>query len=487
MSGFAYYSGGQLRSIRVSHISGQRPVRAQASRAKARALELGHAAASRAIVATLGAQKKRMSTRYHDAAEDVMVVQTRPDATTRVFATATVAIDGARTAEVRWLERMFGLATVQEGRQGKVLMRAPEGGSEGVRIAFQAARECFERGVVAAAHPNFVRVQRRPVRSSRSKHAQWNLDNPGKPGLPGADVRALAAWTITRGVPEVRVAVLDEGVDALHPSLKGVVVAEADFVDENTNAQPDGSDAHGTCCAGIIGSQHDKVRGLAPGVRLVAARIAKSNPRNTEEWVFDDFDTADAIDWSWDEARADVLSNSWGGDPPVDAITNAFERARSKGRRGKGAVIVIAAGNDQAPLDFPGNLPRVLTVGASNPWDERKTKTSKDGEDWWGSNYGSRLDILAPGVWISTTDIRGGHGYSTSDFTHVFNGTSSAAPHCAAAAALVLSIAPGLSEERVRDLLCSTADPMVAGGRWNRFVGHGRLNVYNALQAARRG
>ena len=123
-------------------------------------------------------------------------------------------------------------------------------------------------------------------------------------------------------------------------------------------------------------------------------------------WVFDDYATADAIDWSWRQG-ADVLSNSWGGGAPNDAISRAFARARTQGRKGKGSVVAIAATNEQRAISFPGSLPGYVTVGASTPKDERKTKTSSDGENWWGSNYGPALSLLAPGVFIWTSDISG--------------------------------------------------------------------------------
>jgi subtilisin family serine protease len=298
-------------------------------------------------------------------------------------------------------------------------------------------------------------------------------------------VHAAAAWTITQGVRDVRVAILDEGVDTLHSYLQPAVVAEADFVDDHPHARPDADDAHGTACGGIVVSQGARALGLAPGVGLVAARIAKSDAAGN--WIFDDFDTADAIDWSWDDAESHVLSNSWGGGPPVDVIIRAFERARVRGRGGKGSVVVVAAGNDQRPVDFPGNLPGIFTVGASNEWDERKSRTSQDGETWWGSNYGDPLDLLAPGVHIVTTDIRGTRGYSGTLVTDRFNGTSSATPHVAAAAGLMLSVNPTLTEKRVRDILNATTDPLSSSGAWTSTLGNGRLNTYAALWQARRG
>ena len=77
--------------------------------------------------------------------------------------------------------------------------------------------------------------------------------------------------------------------------------AEQDFVDSNPTAAPDGDDAHGTACAGIVAARGPKVKGLAHGCGLVAVRIAKSD--GGQGWIFDDFTTADAIDWSWREGR----------------------------------------------------------------------------------------------------------------------------------------------------------------------------------------
>jgi thermitase len=290
---------------------------------------------------------------------------------------------------------------------------------------------------------------------------------------------------LTTGSEELRVAVLDEGVDTQHPYLKPAVRAERDFVDGNPTAAPDADDAHGTACAGIVVSRGRNVKGLAHGVGLVAVRIAKGD--GGQGWIFDDFNTADAIDWSWDDAKADVLSNSWGGGPPVDVITSAFARAKADGRAGKGAVVVIAAGNFQSAVSYPGTLPDVLTVGASNQWDERKTKASRDAESWWGSNYGPGLDLMAPGVSILTTDISGRRGYSTGPTTSTFNGTSAATPFAAAAAALVLSVNPLLTEAEVRQILIEHTDHIGTGRPgWNQYVGHGRLNAFNAMRAARR-
>lgn len=481
MPKLSYYLGGKLQGFNFTGLQSSGPAVASSAKGKG---PRSPRIAGPSVAETLHAQKKRLSYRFHDVSETQLLCSSGGGFGTMVVPTETIAIDGARMTEINWLSRKFGMEVVQEGRRGKVLLRSPEGGRQGVQMAFDVAQQTFKRGHVNACHPNFLRVVQRPAPSSGTAKKNWGIDNDGKPGIVGADAHGLAAWTITEGDDDIRVAILDEGVDTLHPWLRDAVVDEADFVDDNIHARPDGDDAHGTACAGIVVSRHSISRGLAPNVSLVAVRIAKSD--NAGFWIFDDFDTADAIDWSWDDANADILSNSWGGGPAVDIITRAFERARTQGRGGKGSVIVIAAGNSQTEMDYPGNLPNMLTVGASNQWDERKTKHSKDGETWWGSNYGDSLDLLAPGVSISTTDIRGARGYSNTLHTGSFNGTSSSTPHVAAAAALVLSVKPKLKESDVRRIINETADPLTSGNKWNKFEGHGRLNTYAAIRLARR-
>jgi subtilisin family serine protease len=150
-------------------------------------------------------------------------------------------------------------------------------------------------------------------------------------------------------------------------------------------------------------------------------------------------------------------------------------------------VVVAAVGNDGGPVNFPAVLPVVLGVGASNSWDEMKTRTSRDGESWWGSNRGPGLDLLAPGVRVPTTDLHGPRGYAEGDFIPGFNGTSAATPHVAAAAALILAVAPALTATQIRDIIIGSADPLrTASGRRSKRAGARRLNAYAALRAAMR-
>ncbi|MEZ4733758.1 MAG: S8 family serine peptidase [Caldilineaceae bacterium] len=321
-----------------------------------------------------------------------------------------------------------------------------------------------------------------------------NADDPLLPHQYAPTItKAVDAWQVQQGKPTVKIAILDEGADIQHEDLKAAIVGSYDATDDDQDQTPNDWDAHGTACAGLamaIPNNNRGVRGIGGGCSLLAIRIAYA-PSQGADWVTFDSWIRRAIDWAW-RNQADVLSNSWGGGAPSTAITQAFERARTRGRNGKGSVVVIAAGNDSGPVSFPGTLSNVLTVSASNEYDEFKTFTSRDGENWWGSNFGPEIAVAAPGVHNYTTDITGEAGYNQQldgNYIPDFNGTSSATPIVAGAAGLILSANPDLSEAEVRRIICETADKVgklpYFQGR-NDQMGYGRLNVARAVEAARR-
>lgn len=297
-----------------------------------------------------------------------------------------------------------------------------------------------------------------------------------------------AAWAIQRGDPDIRVAVLDDGVDVTHRDLAPAVADTYDAIDKDAYQMPNESDWHGTACAGLAVARMagpGSVAGVGSGASLVAVRIAQSQRRDGP-WETGPDIMARAIDWAWSTGRADVISNSWRA-PPSTGILKAIERARTQGRDGRGAVVVVAAGNDGRAVTFPANQPDVLAVAASNQFDEAKTFNSSDNERGWASCKGPEIDVAAPGVQNRTTDVTGPLGYSSSDYAPAFNGTSSATPLVAGACALVLSKNPQLTEAQVRHLITATADKVgqfaYQNGR-NDYMGHGRLNVLAAVTAA---
>lgn len=366
---------------------------------------------------------------------------------------------------------------------GEYLLKIPEMASP-----FDLINEFSSMSVIEYAEPDFVIIGRHMVKQMQP------------PALIGSDplsskqyvleiTQALEAWNLLKGIPDIKIAVIDEGVDTNHEDLKDAIVATYDAVDDDTFQEPNSWDGHGTCCAGLaaaIPNNNKGIHGIGGGCSLIPIRIAYSNTPHSN-WITRDSWIQRGIDWAWEKGKADILSNSWGGGACSTAIINAFNRARTNGRDGKGCIVVIAAGNEDGPVNFPGNIPEVLTVSASNEYDEPKTKTSRDGENWWGSSYGPEVDIAAPGVHNYTTDIMSQGGYSTDNYYAIFNGTSSATPIVAGAVGLVLSANSNLQEADVRKIIVETADkvgPIPYFGGRNDRMGCGRLNVLKAVKKA---
>ncbi len=317
---------------------------------------------------------------------------------------------------------------------------------------------------------------------------QWGLHNTGanSVGVADADIDAPEAWDHQVGTDGVIVAIIDEGVDTQHEDLRDKIVTPYDATDGDNDQEPQYCAGHGTSCAGIAAAMGNNGLGMA-GVswraKIMPIRIATVDncalPSHLQSWVTNSAIIEDGIRTAVNRG-ADVLSNSWGGGSPSNAINSAIDYAIAQNR-----VVVFAAGNDSGPVDYPASLSMskmMITVSATNEFDEFKTKTGQDGETWWGSNFGTEVNISAPGVHIMTTDISGSDGYDSGDYVATFNGTSSATPFVAGAAALILSENPSRTPAEVRELLQSHADDLGAPGFDHQF-GHGRLNVARVMEA----
>jgi hypothetical protein len=332
--------------------------------------------------------------------------------------------------------------------------------------------------VVTSTGPAASTVERLAPPTDPNYASQWGLRK----------IKAPEAFDISMGSATISIAVIDEGCDLTHEDL-AYKLPGYDAVTGTNNPSPLPGDGHGTACSGIVAAKANNARGgagVAPNCRVLPVRIAYGAGGG---WVTTDAKIADGVRTAVLRG-SDVLSNSWGGGAPATAITNAFQFAQTNGRSGKGCPIAIATGNnDVRGVSYPARLsptvPGLLAVGASNEWDQRKSKTSLDGETWWGSNYGPEVDVVAPGVHIFTTDIMGGAGYGGANYVPNFNGTSSATPHVAGLMALILSVDPDLRSWEVEDIIKLTADDLGPGGRDEQF-GFGRVNCRRALEAASR-
>jgi subtilisin family serine protease len=291
-------------------------------------------------------------------------------------------------------------------------------------------------------------------------------------------------WDISTGVAAVVVCVLDEGCDLTHPDLQ--------FSTPGINLgtmMPDGSPTgnHGTACAGIVAATYNNALGVS-GV----AGNSRIMPVAFQNWT--DTEVAAGITWATvNGARIISMSfgwNAWSHAIIDPAIQNAFNTD---------VVMCVATHNHNGPITYPATNPLVIAVGASDEIDNRKTPASPDGENWWGSNFGAEISVVAPGVHIPTTDRQGADGYNTAagvagDYALTFNGTSSATPHVAGMAALIRSAYPTLSNVQVRAIIERTTEkvgvvayadvPGHFNGTWNQEMGYGRVNVFRALDAA---
>ncbi|MDT8323378.1 MAG: S8 family serine peptidase [Bacteroidota bacterium] len=365
--------------------------------------------------------------------------------------------------------------------------------------AFELAARFQRSGLFAWAEPDFLRLLERMNTNDTYLSHQWAVNNSGSAiqynGTPGADMDVFAAWATTTGSSSVRVAIIDEGVDLVHPDLMANLDPGYDATGLGSAGAPQNNDAHGTNCAGIVaavGNNNLGIAGVAYGCRIVPVRVAYGvGPY----WATSDAILADGINWAWSNGGADVLSNSWGGGSPSALINGAIDNAVNFGRAGKGATVLFSAGNGNSYVKYPANYNTTIAVAAMSMCDQRKSPTSCDGEYWWGSDYGTNVDVAAPGVKIYATDISGSAGYSATDYFATFNGTSSACPNAAAVVALIYSVNPALTHQQARDILETTTEKVggyaytnnVAGqpnGSWSNELGYGRVNAAYAVKAA---
>ncbi len=381
-------------------------------------------------------------------------------------------------------------------------------GDEASENALGLANRLFETGMFHYAEPDFLWFNgASSVPDDPLFYKQWGLLNDGSSaqwgGTPDADIDAEEAWDITTGCPSVRIAIIDDGVDMSHPDLAPNVVAGFDATIHNSGGHPWNNDSHGTLCAGVAAAVGDNgigVAGVAYSCKLVAVRIAVGI-RITKDgfskivWTTTPSQAAYGINWAWYEGKADVLSNSWGGQAPSTGMDNAIHNAVTSGRDGLGSLVLFAAGNDgDGIVEYPASHPDAIAVGAMSMCEERKSLSSCDGESNWFSKYGDDLDVVAPGVKIPTTDIAGTAGEVSGDYKLDFRGTSAACPNAAGVAALILSANTLLTGQAAREILESTAQkvgsipydpsPGRPHGDWNEHMGYGLVNAHEAVWAA---
>ncbi|MCC6866327.1 MAG: S8 family serine peptidase, partial [Ignavibacteria bacterium] len=358
------------------------------------------------------------------------------------------------------------------------------------KTSIDFANEVYENGVANYSDPGFFftnLLQLYP--NDQYFPMQWSAINTGTNipvtgnGTPNNDMGLDSAWNQTTGIQQCRISVVDSGIDTTHPDVSGNVVHGYNF-NYYTNTYGGYDDyGHGASCAGIIaalGNNTIGISGVAPNAKVFSAKIFNSGGSTTSTAIINAMIGVRTFGNCW------ISSNSWGGGSPISAADNAILDGTTLGRNGKGIVWCFATGNGNSALSWPSTLTTVISVGGVSPCNQRKSPSSCDLENFWGANYGTGLDIVAPCVKIYAT-VQGG-GY-----TSTFNGTSSATPNCSGVAALLLSKDSSQSWDTVRARINRTAQKRGSysytsagplpnlGNTWNNEMGYGIINANLAL------
>ena len=321
--------------------------------------------------------------------------------------------------------------------------------------SLDASNCIYETGDFADVDPGFILTfQQSYVPSDSHYIQQWSMG--GTYGIKAED-----AWNLTKGNANITVAVIDGGIHTQHSDLSGRMHSYAYNCDNGSNNPIDSY--HGTMVAGIIAANHNLswVAGVAPNVKLmnISSSLNSSRQNISEE-------LAGGIKNAWMNG-ADIINNSWGDQGGQfknqfysTILENAITDALTKGRNGKGCIVVFASGN-YSEIDYPAYCNTDLMVVGSI--DQYGNVASNSGR-------GSALDVVAPGVDICSLSDSGGVSSSS--------GTSFAAPHVSGLAALILSLNPNLTQSQVNTIIKETASSQ----NWTTTQGYGRINALAALK-----
>ena len=311
------------------------------------------------------------------------------------------------------------------------------------------------------------------------------------------NVRAPEAWSVTKGAG-VTVAVIDTGSDFNHPDLgANLSAASGSNILANTaytcpfqkpgkrartsSAIAQDDNGHGTHVAGTIAAVTGNgtgVAGAAPAAKVLPVKVPDAGGSGS------DGDVARGICFAADKG-AKVINLSLGYDPVASILVTGLGNDTGKAIEyayGKGAAVIIAAGNEGFPAcDFPASHTKALCVGSVDRNDVKA----------WYSNFGTNVGVVAPGgvgsvlcnddgdvwstIWPGAEYDCGANGYDP------LAGTSMATPHVAAVAALVAAkYGAAATPAFIYSKLKSTADDLGTPGV-DPAYGYGRVNAYRAV------
>jgi subtilisin family serine protease len=268
-------------------------------------------------------------------------------------------------------------------------------------------------------------------------------------------VQAPMLWGTTKG-EGLKVAILDTGIDRNHPDLMANIKGGVNFTtDDRTDYQD--RQGHGTHCAGIIGACDNGVGvvGVAPAVDLYSVKVLGDNGSGGTDAI------VQGLDWCIANG-IDIASMSLGcGADPGPAMHDAIKRARAAG-----IIIVAASGNEHTQCGFPAAYDECIAVGAVDPGFEKASF----------SNFGSEVDVAAPGVQIFST-------YKDSGYAKL-SGTSMATPIVSGCVAVIQSLCRknGIkaTPDMIVQMLSNESVDLGTDGKDQDF-GFGMINLFKLL------
>jgi subtilisin family serine protease len=280
-----------------------------------------------------------------------------------------------------------------------------------------------------AADPRVAYVeQNSTVRLNETQaNATWGLDRVDQRNLP-----LSKSYTYNTSASNVNAYIIDTGIRTSHSEFGGRASVGTDTVGGGQNGQD--CQGHGTHVAGTVGG---KTYGVAKGVKLIAVRVLDCSGSGTTAGVIA------GVDWVTANAKKPAVANMSLGGSANTSLDNAVKKSIASG-----VSYAIAAGNGNI-IGLPANacnysparVPEAITVGATDSSDRRASF----------SNYGTCLDLFAPGVNITSA-------WKDNDTaTNTISGTSMATPHTVGVAALYLSTHATATPAQVRDALVNNA------------------------------
>jgi subtilisin family serine protease len=324
-----------------------------------------------------------------------------------------VVLKDGSAATVR--DKAAGLADKYDGAVNEVYAKVLRGFE--TTMSARAAKRL-------AADPAVAYVEQNQVISLADTQtgATWGLDRIDQASLP-----LSTTYTYPNTAASVHAYIIDTGILTTHSQFGGRATSGYDFVDNDSNATD--CNGHGTHVAGTVGGS---TYGVAKAVQLVGVRVLDCAGDGTTAGVIS------GINWVTSNAIKPAVANmSLGGGASTTldtAVSNSIAAGITYG---------IAAGNDSvdACSYSPARVPAAITVGATTSTDARASY----------SNYGTCLDIFAPGSSITSA------WYTSTTATNTINGTSMATPHVVGAAALVLQANPSYTPAQVASSLTGSA------------------------------